>query len=322
MLLGHKIQWEFLKRLAQNNQIPHAMIFFGQNSLGKKKIAFEFIKLLNCENLNQRLKGAQTDSCQTCLSCKLIEAKKHPDVIFIEPTHISQIRDLQNRLSLKPQMSSFKSVIIDQSDNLNFQAQNCLLKTLEEPKGKTLLILIVSNIENLLKTICSRCQILKFYPVSFSEISKEYSGKTSNSDREKMFLLSQGRPGEIVNFLQDSQKFFLSIKNFQEAEKILNSNLFERFCFAQKFFKKGEEQEFSNNLNQLLEVFEKYLKLVLLKKVGSKDKSLDCFDLKLPENYSIIKIKRTIELVQDLKKIISQTNVNPKLAFENLMIKM
>jgi len=331
MLIGHKIQWEFLKRLAESNRVPQAMIFSGQNSLGKKKIALEFVKLLNCEYFFQLRDKSQANPCQECLPCKLIDSQRHPDFIFIEPIHISQIRDLQKSLNLKAQLSKFKSVIIENADNLNLQAQNCLLKTLEEPQGRTVLILIASKIEKLLITLRSRCQILKFYPLSYSEIPREYIGKISEVDMKKIFLLSQGRIGEMLNFLNNPQNFSLFLKNLQEIENFLNSDIFERFCFSEAFFKKEKkEQGFSNNLNSpsnglwgLLEDFERYLKLVFLERIGVRNKIFPFLDLKLSPNYSMIKIKKAIELVQNLKGLISQTNnINPKLAFENLIINL
>ncbi len=275
----NKRQWDFLKEIAKNKRIPQAIIFSGQLSLAKKETALEFIKFLNCSNKDFK-KGA----CQNCLSCRLIEEEKHPDLIRVEPVkkeiEIDQIRDLQRNLSLKPQISSFKAVIIDKAETLNSESQNCLLKTLEEPKGNSLLILITSQPESLFSTIRSRCQLLKFYADSFS---------------------------------------FRGSDTFKEIEYILHSDLYKRLSFFQTFFNK---ENLSKEADYFLEGFENYLRIILLKKLAVRGKELDSFSLKIPDNYSLLKIKNLIDYLSDLKRLISTTNLNPKLVLENLAIKI
>jgi len=322
-LIGHQTQWDFLIKLIQNQRIPQAMIFSGQEKLGKKKIALEFIKLLNCQKVQLQNKEKEIIPCQFCIPCKTLQKNQSPNLIFLEPIgkeiQINQIRNLQISLSLKPQLGDFKTAIIDQAETLNSEAQNCLLKTLEEPKGQVLLILITSQLEKLLPTIRSRCQILKFFPVSFSEVSEKLKRKIKETDLKKMFFLSSGRPGQIIDFLEKPEEFSQALKIFQEGEKILKSELFEKFIFISRFF--GKEislKEITNFLNGL----ENYLRLVLLKKIGVKNEILDSFNLKEVENYSYQKLKENLENIQTLKNLISYTNINFKLALENLFLNL
>ena len=320
--IGHKTQWNFLKEMSRQKRIPHAMIFSGAESLGKKKVALEFIKFLNCQNPVQDFQEKEKKDSQDCLFCNLIEKNQHPDFSLLVPQekeiHISQIRNLQKTLNLKPAISFFRSVIIDNAETLNWQAQNCLLKTLEEPNPGTLLLLITSKIEILFETIRSRCQILKFHPVFFEEVVESQNeilqNEICNPELEKIFLLAQGSPGKIINFLKDPQKFSLFLNSFQQVEKLLTANLFERFCFSQNFFKK---EILAEDLRSFLDAFEYYLKCVFLKKMGIRNK---IFDLQIAEIYSIVEIKKAIELIEDLKNLILKTNLNPKLAFENFLI--
>ena len=282
MIIGHKTQWQFLKKIIENDRIPQAMIFTGIDSLGKKKVALEFIKFLNCQReshtqlpslktcvsssqgiftKNKDLKG---EPCQSCLSCKLIEKGQHPDLILITPEkneiQISQIRELQKALNLKPRLSDFKLVIIDDAQCLNSQSQNCLLKTLEEPKGNSLLILITSNLESLFETIRSRCQILKFYPVSLQELEENFKTQVPLAQLQKIFLVSQGKPGRFLDFLKNSQKFLEEFKIFEEIEKLLESDLPEKFSFSREFFKKETSQV---HLNYFLDTIRNYIIIVL-----------------------------------------------------------
>jgi len=314
-IVGHKTQWQFLRQIVLNRKVPQAMIFTGMDGLGKKKVALEFIKFLNCQNRNSQ--GA----CQSCLSCKSIDRNQHPDLILLSPEkkeiQISQVRELQKALALRPQLSVFKSVIIDNAESLNSESQNCLLKTLEEPKGPAVLILITSRIDALFETICSRCQILKFYPVPFEELEKSFQGQIPSEKLKKIFLLSLGEPGKVINFLKDSKRLSTELENFKKIEMLLNLTLSERFSFSQKFF---EKEDSGQELNCFLETFENYLRLAFLKKIGLKKEIFNSFNLEIPEKYSTLKIREAINLVEDLKVLTSRTNINQKLAFENLMI--
>lgn len=162
-MLSHQKQWQFLKKTAELGKIPHALLFYGQISIGKKALALELIKLLNCQNENPKNRP-----CQSCRSCQDISKNTHPDLFLVEPKEnkeiqISQIRDLHNSLSLKSYSAPYKAAIINKAHYLNVEAQSAFLKMLEEPKGKTVFILITEYPEMLLPTILSRVERLRFY---------------------------------------------------------------------------------------------------------------------------------------------------------------
>ena len=162
MMVTHQKQWQFLKKTFQLGKVPHAYLFYGQDPIGKKTLAIEFFKLLNCQAQN-----LESRPCQICRSCQDIEKKVHPDFFIVEPQDkeikIAQIRGLHSRLSLRAYSAPFKSVIIDGAHCLNQDAQSAFLKLLEEPKGKTLFILITEYPEMLLPTVLSRVERLRFY---------------------------------------------------------------------------------------------------------------------------------------------------------------
>jgi len=145
MIIAHRRQWQFLKKVAELEKVPHALLFYGNDSLGAKSMALDFVKLLNPE----------------------IKKETHPDLTVIEPPRkeipIAQIRDLHSKLALRAYSAPFKSVIIDNAHLLNQEAQSAFLKLLEEPKGKSLFILITQYPEMLLPTILSRVERLRFY---------------------------------------------------------------------------------------------------------------------------------------------------------------
>lgn len=172
-MLKNKKQWQFLKKTAELGKTPHALLFYGQNDCGKRAMALDFIKLLNCESEN-----FEDRPCLVCRACKDIKKNIHTDLIIVEPEEskeikIIQIRDLQKHFSLKAYSSPIKAAIIDKAHLLNQEAQSAFLKILEEPRGNVLFILISEYPEMLLPTILSRVERLKFYSKHSEDKSKE-----------------------------------------------------------------------------------------------------------------------------------------------------
>jgi len=219
MITAYQKQWQFLKKSAELEKVSHAYLFLGPEHLGKKTVAIEFIKLLNCQD-----KMFSNRPCQICRSCKDIEAQTHPDFFIISPEtdeiQISQIRELRKALVLHSFSARYKSVIIDQAEKMNREAASALLKTLEEPRGRTIFILICRSAEMLLPTIFSRCQLIKFYP-------------------------------------KEPQKFFDQDKRIKEIISLNKSNLAVRFQYAKEL---SEEKENINEvLNIWLNYFRNIL---------------------------------------------------------------
>ncbi len=269
-----KEQWNFLKKIAENKKIPQAIIFSGPDYLPKEETALKFIKLLSCEKENK--------PCEKCFNCRLINQRNHPDFSFIEPEekeiYLDQIRELNRKISQRAQISPYKFALINKAETLNSQAQNCFLKTLEEPKGKTLLILLTSQVNSLLDTIRSRCQILRFYPNNF---------------------------------------YFKGSKDFEKIAELFDSNLGSKLLFSKRFFEKKPSYE---KVSGFLESMENYLHLILLKKLKIKNEKINSFSFESEENLE--KIKEIIEKTSEIKRLISKTNLNSRLAFEELILEI
>ena len=146
------------------NKTSHSYMFIGTEGIGKKMIAKEFAKMLLCTNENKT--SEQSQYCNKCKSCIEFDSNNNPDFEIISPDgnslKIEQIRNMQAKVSEKPIVSEKKVYIIDDSDKMTQEAQNCLLKTLEEPPEFVTIILIGSNESAYLTTIKSRCMILHF----------------------------------------------------------------------------------------------------------------------------------------------------------------
>ena len=155
-----------LKSLFVGHRLPHALLFLGPENAGQREVAFWLAKVLFCQGKKD------LDPCGTCFHCRQIEQNSHPDLIVLEPIEdsrfikIEAIRELIGKANLKPFAAEAKLFVIDGAEAMNEEAQNALLKTLEEPEGRTYFILISSSPDQLLPTIRSRAQALHFLPVS------------------------------------------------------------------------------------------------------------------------------------------------------------
>lgn len=160
-IVGHKETISYLIRLIKQENIP-PLIFYGKSGIGKRKTAIALGGAINCQN----------QGCEMCLSCKTL--KTHPDIKQIKDDNgyikIDTIREIINEASLRPTYKK-RVYIIDNAHFLTEEASNCLLKTLEEASS-ALFILITNSISSILPTIRSRCFIVRFKPLSFSEFKR------------------------------------------------------------------------------------------------------------------------------------------------------
>ena len=306
MLIGHQKQSNFLKKKLERNLLSHAYLFVGPDEIGKKKFAFGFAKLINSDEYGTRL----------------IDQERHPDVLLIQPKDSSeikilQIREAQKFLSLKPYYSSSKILIVDQAEKMNQEAQSCFLKTLEEPKGKTILILITSKPEILLPTILSRCQIIKFFPVSSADIKKYLIEQKVPLEKAEMLIsISTGKPGRAIKLLADPEQIEREKQMIDKVSEFFCSDIAARFQYVKNLP--------DNNVTDTIEALEKYFRRLLFLKVGiDKFPGLDY--LPVPEKlkeYSLAKIKNVINLAESIGSRVLTTNVNPKLALEVLLMEI
>ncbi|WP_248929117.1 DNA polymerase III subunit delta' [Paenibacillus hamazuiensis] len=175
-----------VKRILQNslrtNSVSHAYIFSGPAGTGKRAMAMAFAQAIYC-------RVSPDDACGTCLDCRKVEHRNHPDIHYIGPDgasiKIDQIRELQKEFAYRASASGTKMYIIQDADKMTVQAANSLLKFLEEPASRVVAILLTENGHALLPTIQSRSQWIPFMPMSRREMTE--------------LLLSEGHPAPLVH---------------------------------------------------------------------------------------------------------------------------
>ncbi|MDP2927077.1 MAG: hypothetical protein Q8N65_03025 [bacterium] len=319
MMWGHRKQWQFLRKSVQLGKTSHAYLFSGKRLLGKKEIAQEFARLLNC-----RSEDFDKKPCRQCSSCREMEKSCHPDFLLIEntdkieETEINLIRHLGDWLSLKPGLGKFKVAIIDQFQTFSLAAQSALLKTLEEPRGQTVLILVSDYPELLVPTIISRLQEIKFHPLSSQEIiNLLLAAGADESLADRISHLSSGKPLKARRLLNpdDLKKEEERIKKFAG---MLSQDLVFWFHEIEVLTKE------SDVLPENLEVWLDFTRLLFLVKMGIvKKENLNQNQQKLfgkTESIPASKLKSLLFSLDKTNYLLSRSNVNPRLAIENSIL--
>lgn len=204
-IVGHEQVIRHLKTAIQQNKVSHAYIFNGEQGAGKKLLAGIFARTLQCE--------ARTDHpCGRCRSCMQAESGNHPDIICV--THekasigVDDIRkQVNNDIIIKPYSSPYKIYIIDEADKMTEQAQNALLKTIEEPPAYGIILLLASNPDRLLSTILSRCVVLNLKAVDVGLIREYLMSQLGIPDYAANLAanFSQGNVGKAIRYASSDE---------------------------------------------------------------------------------------------------------------------
>lgn len=294
--VGHNQQKALFQKMAASKKVPHNLLFTGPEAVGKKKAANELIKLLNCKN-----KG-----CGKCKICREIEENQHSDLLLIEDEKeitISKIREVQKRLSLTGRnKDSFKAVIIDRAHLMNLQAQACLLKTLEEPQGKALIILVTEYPRILLDTILSRSWQVKFSPVADNLIKAALIEKgASEKVADDISKLSFSKPGLAFKLYEDSSFKRKWLQKSKDLSRIRKKSFAERFAY----FKNISESKV-----EIQETLKIWAAIIRKEMIEASDKELVQKDCK------------ALEIIQKVLLLTTKTNVNLKLSLERVIINL
>jgi DNA polymerase-3 subunit delta' len=200
---GHDRVVDDLRRTLSQGRFPHAFLFVGPDGIGKRTFARTLAQALLCE----RAREIDLDPCGACPSCLQVEAGNHPDVLEVarpEDKHdlpIRLIRDLCLALGLKPMRGARRIAIVDDADDLNDEAANAFLKTLEEPPPGAVLILVGTSAEAQLDTIVSRCRVVRFDPLPVPELSallREQGVAPDPAEADRLARLGEGSVARAI----------------------------------------------------------------------------------------------------------------------------
>ncbi len=258
---GHEWAVAHMRKSIANGRIRHAYLIVGPESVGKETLARALAMTLNCTYEDEAARP-----CGQCSSCKRIASGNHPDMIYSEADgstgalKIEEIRAITGKIALKPYEARYRIAILRDFDHARPQAQDALLKTLEEPPPQALLILLAPSTESLLPTITSRSQVIHLRALPTETIHEVLVHEHGVADEQAELLarLSGGRMGWALQAMTDPSMLDQRAGALDLLENLLPMNRAKRFEIAEDLSKDKMA------LYPLLELWQSYWRDVLL----------------------------------------------------------
>jgi len=335
-IIGHNKIVNYLQRSIEKDRLSHAYLFYGVAHLGKKTIAKYFVQSSFCKSI-------ETTPCGKCAHCMQFDERIHPDLTIVKRItdsktgklkkniSIEQVRKIKDKLALSSFSKKYKIAIIEEADKLSIGAANSLLKILEEPVGKTIFILIASNVETVLPTIISRCQQIKFLPVPFVKIYDYLVDNKGVPSSEALDLsaLVQGKPGLIDYFLAE-ENLKIYYQNLNNNLDLTNQGYYHRIKFANNILLNVSELEGQKKIViDFLDDWQSILRdLVLVKNTSASNSKiklihntfLNSFE-KESQKYPNIKLINLLDKIRQSKLYLAN-NVSPKMVLESFVLEL
>ncbi|BDV42569.1 DNA polymerase III subunit delta' [Geotalea uraniireducens] len=313
-ILGQQVPIDVLRRALRSGKTAHAYLFEGVEGCGKKSTALAFIEALFC---------GTDDGCGSCPSCRKMGNRQHPDLHLVEPDgafiKIDQIRELQREMNLRPVEAPVKACIIDDADRLNPAAANALLKTLEEPPGNALMILLTTNPARVLPTVRSRCQLLRFAPLPAPLIEEQLRAEGVEPDAARLAASLAGGSLSRAREREGDETDVSQRRVLLERLRALSLNdITPLFAAAEELA--GDREQAINQLELLVTLFRD----ILLCQAGSdaivnRDLSEILHEEagRLPQNAIMERIAWVSEA-----QLALQRNANPRLTMDRLLMRL
>jgi DNA polymerase-3 subunit delta' len=316
-ILGHERVVDLLRRSLRSGKTAHAYIFEGPSGCGRRKTALALVQALFCAS-------GGDDACGVCPSCRKVAAGNHADIHVVEPLpdkrdiSISQLRDVQRDLAMRPYEAPRSACIVEPADRMNTSSANSFLKTLEEPPGNAIIILITENADMLLPTIRSRCQLLRFAPLSQEQIRQllERSGM-DGATASLLAPLADGSMGRALELDNDS----LALRRDLLARHLAGLTL-DRVVtiFEASEELSGSRDETLESMDMLLSFSRDLVHLT----AGCNDITNSAVRPFLERLSSRLSLQGALRLADDILETRRsiQRNANAKLALDNLFMKI
>jgi DNA polymerase III subunit delta' len=271
-ILGHEWAAALLQRHIATGDTRHAYLFCGPTGIGRRTLALRFAQALSCTQPPQ-----PGQPCGVCRLCVQTGQMQQPDLSIVKPEtegallKVEQVRALQHTLSLSPYEARYRIALLLDFQQANANAQNALLKTLEEAPARVILLLVATTPESLLPTITSRCEILRLRPMPLERLSAVLLERLKLPAEEARLLahLSGGRLGTAIrmhdnpDILEQRQVWLEDLRN------LLHASRRERFFFAESVAKGRERAILKANLTELYQVWLSFWRDLLLVASGS-----------------------------------------------------
>ena len=320
-VVGHKNIIQYIENAVKTDKVSHAYILNGEKGSGKRLLANLFAMSLQCQNRDE-----DGDACGKCQSCKQAASNNQPDIIRVtheKPNTISidDIREqINNDIVIKPYSSKYKIYIVPDADMMSVQAQNALLKTIEEPPAYAVILLLTSNADALLPTISSRCVTLNLRPVKENEVKEYLMEHMHLPDYQAQIdaAFAQGNIGKAKQIAESTEFAEMAERAFRILRK---SNELELYELVEMIKELTAEKQ---NIYDYLDLFTMWFRDVLLFKAT---KEVD--GLVFKDQYNYIKERAKKSSYEGIENIIDaigkarerlHSNVNFDLVMELLFM--
>lgn len=293
-LIGNETIKKSVLNSINSKRIPHALIIEGESGSGKTVLSKFIAKAVLCQSENA--------PCLSCKNCHLAEVGSHPDLFTVAPAEkkknitVDQVRELRLQSFKKPQMSESMVFIIDKAETLNQQAQNTLLKILEEPPGSTVFIFLTENLSALLNTVVSRCVVYSISPTNINDAAT-YLQTQKGIDKETALSASEschGNIGRALNLLDNTTQDVIKADAKEYFNAVLKSDTYKMLAITADYEKDRVGTE----------AFISELRLLLMNELKSN----------INDNLKTNKLLKLIDITDSLKEPL-KTNINLSLLF-------
>lgn len=320
-ILGHEQIKEHFQKAIERNKVSHAYILTGESGMGRKSLANAFALTLLCE------KG-KSEPCMECHACKQVLSGNHPDLIYVtheKPASIG-VDDIRKQMNdtvmVRPYSSYYKVYLVDEAEKMTQQAQNALLKTIEEPPSYAIIILLTTNQEAFLPTILSRCVQLKLKPLR-DFVVKSYlteSMKVPEAEADVYAAFARGNLGKAITIAASEDFKEMHKEILHLLKHIKDMDISELIEYIQRL------KEDHLDIYECLDFMQMWYRDVLLYKV-TKDINLLIFKdeyrtiNEISKNSGYDGIERILEAI-DKAKVRLDANVNMELVTELMLLVM
>jgi DNA polymerase-3 subunit delta' len=236
-IYGHDWAVKLLRTHAAGDKLRHAYLLIGPEGVGRRTLALRFAQALNCTNPPRP--GA---FCGECRACRQTQSESYPDLSVLTPGEghkdilIDQVRELQHTLALAPYAGRYRIALLPNFQQATTEAANAMLKTLEEPASKVILLLTADTLESLLPTIVSRCEVIRLRPASIADTQGFLESEKSLAPVDARLLahLSGGRIGFARHLAENPKALEERQDQLETLLALLPAPRYERFELAEK----------------------------------------------------------------------------------------
>lgn len=319
---GNEAAVTLLRAHVAQGTLRQAYLFSGPSGVGRRTLALRFAQAINCLNPPQA-----GDFCGQCRPCQLFSTMRHPDLEVVSAEQrggilrVEQIREVQHHLSLAPYEANYRIALILRFEEANLNAQNALLKTLEEPPTKVILLLTAEDSESLLPTIVSRCEVIRLRPLAANLLAQVLCEKEGieSSLAAQVARLAAGRPGLARRLIQNPEEREKHSKIVAEHLSLLASPYLERFAFAERLAKDTSKADIIFRVEHWLALWRD---VVLVIHRSPQHLTYYEFGEQIAQIAEQVDNAGSLQVLKNLRRMLEvlQSNVNLRLALEVLFL--